>query len=65
MLGRRPATRRDGLADLEELVREDPEHDVERRLRFFHRMQVRHEMVYAPIQASMGFATNQPLARVS
>jgi hypothetical protein len=65
VLGRRPATRRDGLADLEELVREDPEDDIERRLRFFHRMQVRHEMLYAPIQASMGFASSQPLARVS
>jgi hypothetical protein len=27
-------------------------------------MQVRHEFLYEPIQQSMGFASNQPLARV-
>jgi hypothetical protein len=52
------------LARLDASVRADPEHDIERRLRFFHRMQVRHEFLYEPIQASMGFASNQPLARV-
>ncbi len=65
LLDRRPATRREGLAALEVLVRADPEYDIERRLQFLYRMQVRSEFLYAPIHASMGFASKQPLARVS
>jgi hypothetical protein len=65
LLGRAPGTLPVGLAELEAAVVADPEHDIERRLRFFHRMQVRHEFLYAPIQHSMGFASNQPLARVA
>jgi len=53
-----------GLARLEADVRADPERDLERRLRFFHRMQVRHEYLYEPIQRSMGFASNSPLTRM-
>jgi len=64
LLGHRPMTRREGLAAVEVLVRADPERDIERRLRCFHRMQVRHEFLFAPIQASMGFASNEPLARL-
>jgi aminoglycoside phosphotransferase (APT) family kinase protein len=64
VLGAAPDDLPSGLARLDASVRADPEHDIERRLRFFHRMQVRHEFLYEPIQASMGFASNQPLARV-
>lgn len=65
VLGSVPEDLISGLARLEAVVRADPEGDLERRLRFFHRMQVRHEFLYEPIQHSMGFASNSPLARVS
>jgi Phosphotransferase enzyme family len=64
VLGTKPRDLPSGLGRLEEAVREDPEQDLERRLRFFHRMQVRHEYLYEPIQRSMGFASNSPLARM-
>ena len=64
LLGTRPASRREGMAALEAAVRADPEHDLERRLRFLHRLYVREEYVFQPIQQSMGFASNRPLARL-
>jgi aminoglycoside phosphotransferase len=64
LLGATPAELPAGLARLEDEVRAAPERDLERRLRFFHRMQVRHEYLYEPIQQSMGFASNSPLARI-
>jgi aminoglycoside phosphotransferase (APT) family kinase protein len=64
-LGRRPADRRAGLATLQEQILEDPEHDLESRLRCLHRIQVRQEFLYEPIQRAMGFASNQPLTRMT
>jgi hypothetical protein len=64
LLGATPDDLPAGLTRLETDVRTDPERDLERRLRFFHRMQVRHEYLYEPIQRSMGFASNSPLARM-
>jgi aminoglycoside phosphotransferase (APT) family kinase protein len=65
LLGHRPADRRAGLAALEEAVRRDPERDLEARLRFLYRMEVRAEYLWEPIQRAMGFASNWPLTRMN
>ncbi len=64
VLGARPASRTEGLAALSAAIERDPDHDLERRLRVLHRMYVRDEYVFEPIQRSMGFTSNRPLARL-
>jgi hypothetical protein len=65
VLGRRPSDRMEGLAALERAVAADYERDLERRLRLFHRMEVRKEFLWEPIQRATGFATNHPLTRMN
>ncbi len=65
LLGRRPESVLAGLAELETQIRQDPEADLERQLRVLHRMRVRREFLHEPMQRSMGFASNQPLARMT
>ena len=65
VLGRRPSDRMEGLAAFERAVAADYERDLERRLRLFHRMEVRKEFLWEPIQRATGFATNHPLTRMN
>ncbi len=64
VLGRRPSDRMEGLAALERAIEADYERDLERRLRVLHRMEVRKEFLWEPIQRATGFASNHPLTRM-
>lgn len=65
LLGKRPESFDDGMAQLEELITRDPEHKLAGCLHFLYHYTVLQEHIYAPIVKSQGLATRAPLQRLT
>lgn len=64
VLGHRPASETEGLAELEQRIADDPERDLDKVVPVLHRIEVRSEFLLAPIQKQAGFASGIPMQRL-
>jgi aminoglycoside phosphotransferase (APT) family kinase protein len=65
LLDVRPDSVASGLRQLEAAVAQDYEKDFEKRVRFFHRFEIRKEYLYEPMQHATGCASRSPLSRLT
>lgn len=63
LLGHRPSDWKAGLMELEEDIAKDHLKDLEKRLNFLYRLEVRREHTYQPMQAATGVSHGWPISR--
>jgi aminoglycoside phosphotransferase len=63
LLGYRPQDFADGLHALQEQIARDHMRDLERRLNFLYRMEVRRDYLYEPMQLATGVSASRPMSR--
>ena len=63
LLGKRPANLKAGLARLQDAIMDDHMSDLEPRLNFLYRMEVRRDYLFKPMQQATGVSPSTPLGR--
>lgn len=64
LLGHRPEGWNAGLVELQNRIANDYEHDLEQRLNFLHRAELRREYLYEPMQRATGVSVRQLMQRL-